>query len=286
MKQNEINTTKIEWLQALLKKKKAYKLHYYKHIVITRDKELYELKTGNQIHIKRSKARLKKKKGEIHTVNINNCFNFYFGRFSDVKKRKMILRDKLYILQDSKNIRYEIDLKTYSKKRLSELATYIQLEDDEEMRPVEEKHIKTLLEWKQEDKDLKKILEEAHYKNLYVTNKGRLLKGTVFNRKKTGEALRSATAPYHFYSLKLYEDTRVILYVHRLIAMVFKHDEYIEMTNQFELNNIVVNHKDGDKTNNNIENLEWCSQAYNVQHARLMQAKKRAKLFKEYKKIS
>lgn len=284
MNQNEIKT-KIEWLQALLKKKKAYKLHYYKHFVITRDKELYELKTGNQIHIKRGKARLKKKKGEIHTVNINNCFNFYFGSFSDVKKRKMILRDKLYIVQDSKNIKYEINMKTYSKKRLSELATYIQLEADEEMRPVEEKHIRALLE-QQEDKDLKKILEEAHYKNLYVTNQGRLLKGTVFNRKKAGKALRSATAPYHFYSLKLYEETRVILYVHRLIAMVFKHNEYKEITKQYELNEIVVNHIDGDKTNNNIENLEWCSQAYNIQHSRLMQAKKRAKLFKEYKNIS
>ena len=46
--------------------------------------------------------------------------------------------------------------------------------------------------------------------------------------------------------------------IHRLIATAF-----IENPNKYE----IVNHKDGNKHNNNIENLEWCSQKQNIQHA-------------------
>tara|TARA_R110002124_G_scaffold25435_7_gene92257 strand:- start:4 stop:432 length:429 start_codon:yes stop_codon:yes gene_type:complete len=49
-------------------------------------------------------------------------------------------------------------------------------------------------------------------------------------------------------------------YAHRMVMMVFNPVEGMELLN--------VNHKDGNKKNNNLENLEWCTAAENNLHAR------------------
>lgn len=46
--------------------------------------------------------------------------------------------------------------------------------------------------------------------------------------------------------------------IHRLVAQSF-------VKNEFEYNE--VNHIDGDKSNNNIENLEWSNRSQNIKHA-------------------
>ena len=48
------------------------------------------------------------------------------------------------------------------------------------------------------------------------------------------------------------------LFVHRLLCLAF-----IPNPNKFS----DVNHKDGNKSNNNLENLEWCNRSYNNLHA-------------------
>ena len=46
--------------------------------------------------------------------------------------------------------------------------------------------------------------------------------------------------------------------IHRLMAKTF-----IPNPNEYK----IVNHKDGNKKNNNIDNLEWCTRSHNTQHA-------------------
>lgn len=52
--------------------------------------------------------------------------------------------------------------------------------------------------------------------------------------------------------------TSFTLYIHRWVAITF-------IPNPINLPQ--VNHKDGNKTNNHVDNLEWCDQSTNMLHA-------------------
>lgn len=61
--------------------------------------------------------------------------------------------------------------------------------------------------------------------------------------------------------------------VHRLVLEAFKPKDKDD--------NRVCNHIDGDKLNNNLNNLEWVTQSENILHAISIGAFKRQKIFKD-----
>lgn len=56
------------------------------------------------------------------------------------------------------------------------------------------------------------------------------------------------------------ENGRKHLKIHRLVMMAFRPVEGMDK--------LQVNHKDGNKANNSLDNLEWCTGLENIRHAR------------------
>lgn len=82
-----------------------------------------------------------------------------------------------------------------------------------------------------------------------VSNLGRI------RNAKTGYIRKQRITPMGgYYSVVLKGNS---YYVHRFVAEAF-----IENPNNLPC----VNHKDESRTNNNADNLEWCTQGYNVQY--------------------
>ena len=96
--------------------------------------------------------------------------------------------------------------------------------------------------------------------NYHRTGKERLLKPTL---QTTGYLYVSLFKP-----LKRFQ-------IHRLVANAF-----IPNPNNLPC----VNHKDEDKTNNHVDNLEWCTQLYNINYGNgiIKSCKKRCKKVYQY----
>jgi hypothetical protein len=98
---------------------------------------------------------------------------------------------------------------------------------------------------------------EGYYK---VSNLGRVKRInsiTSHNHTRKERVLNQSNDNYRSVSL-CKNNIKINFLVHRLVALTF-----LDKLN----NKNFVNHKDGNKHNNNVENLEWCTRKENGEHA-------------------
>lgn len=102
-------------------------------------------------------------------------------------------------------------------------------------------------------------MEKEIYNGLYFVNElGDVITYNWRNAKKRA-VLKPATDKKGYLRVGLQIEGKLITQkVHRLIAMAFIPNP---------LNKPMVNHKDWDKKNNNVSNLEWCTAKENTKHA-------------------
>jgi hypothetical protein len=103
---------------------------------------------------------------------------------------------------------------------------------------------------------------EGHYDvssfgNVRSVDKKVDFNGTIATRR--GIQLKPTLNSKGYYTVILCIDSkRKTVYVHRMVAIAFLENN---------LNKPQVNHKDGNPLNNNLTNLEWCTESENQQHA-------------------
>lgn len=98
----------------------------------------------------------------------------------------------------------------------------------------------------------KKVPIDGYGEFYHISNKGRLK--NVKRNKIHAINLDSYGYPHY---LLCNNGKRKPITAHRLVAMAFIPNP---------LNLPCVNHKDEDKTNNSVENLEWCTHDYNIHY--------------------
>lgn len=87
-------------------------------------------------------------------------------------------------------------------------------------------------------------------------------------RKIPGKMKKPHLSNIGYYSVNLSKDNRPkFMLVHRLVAAAFIPNPY---------NLPEVNHKDENKLNNMVENLEWCDSKYNINYGTSIQRKNEA----------
>ena len=105
--------------------------------------------------------------------------------------------------------------------------------------------------------------EEGEWKNIdgwdnYMVISTGLVKQKVRTGRRKAGAVKPQRSANGYYQVQLIDGSkRKFYYVHRLVAMAF-------IPNPSGL--VEINHKDLVKSNNRVENLEWCTRKENIAH--------------------
>lgn len=110
-----------------------------------------------------------------------------------------------------------------------------------------------------------------HYEGLYAVDE----KGNVWSLKHTSSRRKGILKPYvntgGYLRVNLYDELGKVKkhYVHRLVAKTYLPNP----KNYPHVNHIIPN-----KTNNEVENLEWCDEKYNIAESRRLGLQKDRKV--------
>lgn len=128
------------------------------------------------------------------------------------------------------------------------------------------------------------------YEGLYViSNLGRIksFARPWDNRTLKDRIMRQYVGKTGYFNVRLCKNSRTKLCkTHRLVAEAF-----IDNPHHYP----VINHKDGNKLNNNVSNLEWCTYSHNIKHAydhglrkikRIAQVNGDGSLVREWRRVS
>lgn len=123
---------------------------------------------------------------------------------------------------------------------------------------------------------INKIKGLEHIKDYYyITDDGNVIS---LYRNKERELKQNNVKGYMQVKLYCEDKSSITISVHRLVALAFIPNP----DNKSE-----INHKDEDKENNSVDNLEWCDRKYNVNYGtRNKRSGRKGELSASYKPIS
>lgn len=102
---------------------------------------------------------------------------------------------------------------------------------------------------------MKQIIVDNLVTSYFISENGECFNSTT-NKYLKGQVSNSG---YLNFNLTLPDKTKKRLYAHRLVAIAYIENNNPEATE--------VNHIDGNKANNNVNNLEWVTPSENIKHA-------------------